>query len=194
MEIADYIIADDARLVELVLGGDNHAFEYLFNRYRDAISRLFVQRLGTTGNAGCSATEADDLLQETFVKVYVNLHRYSPRYTFGQWLYTIARNTFIDYTRRRSDDMSIDDSYSPPISTAPTPEECVINLQQRNQIEEYLNCLTPHYRRLFELRFYDECSYEEIAEKLNLPLGTVKTGIHRMRERMCHLISEGEKQ
>lgn len=190
MEIADYIVADDKQLVELVLKGDNRAFEYLFTRYREAISRLFAQRLGPTS---ASPDDADDLLQETFIKVYMNLHRYSPEYTFGQWLYTIARNTFIDYMRRRSDDMPIDDRFRSPASTAPTPEESVINLQQRSQIEDYLCYLTPRYRRLFELRFYDECSYEEIAERLSLPLGTVKTGIHRMRERMCRLIAEGDR-
>ena len=94
MEIADYIVAEDRRLVELVLEGDDRAFEYLFNRYRDAIHRLFVQRLG-------GVNDADDLLQETFIKVYINLHRYSTVYTFGQWVYTIARNTFIDFVRRR---------------------------------------------------------------------------------------------
>ena len=101
MEIADYIIADDRRLVELTLDGDHAAFEYLFNRYGDAIRRLFLQR-------STSPEDTDDLLQETFIKVYVNLHRYSPRYTFGQWLYTIARNTFIDYVRRRQEDMPLD--------------------------------------------------------------------------------------
>ncbi len=186
MEIADYIIADDKRLVELVLEGDNLAFEYLFNRYRESISRLFVQRLGGTA---ASATNADDLLQETFIKVYVNLHRYSPQYTFGQWLYTIARNTFIDHMRRRSDDMSLDDRFSPPASPSPTPEESVINLQRRTQIDRCLEELSPRYRRLFELRFVDDCSYEEIAERLELPLGTVKTGIHRLRERMCQLLT-----
>lgn len=187
MEIADYIVADDRRLVELVLAGDDAAFEYLFNRYGDAIRRLFIQRL-------CGSDDADDLLQETFIKVYVNLHRYSPRYTFGQWLYTIARNTFIDYVRRRQEDMPLDDRFFAPVSSAPTPEESVINLQQRTQIEHYLSLLTPRYRRLFELRFYEECSYEEIAVKLNLPLGTVKTGIHRLREQMCRLITEGENR
>lgn len=190
MEIVDYIVADDRRLVELVLAGDNRAFEHLFNRYRDAIGRLLQQRLGATS---APPEDAEDLLQETFIKVYINLHRYSPDYTFGQWLYTIARNTFIDYMRRRSEDMPIDDRFPAPVSTAPTPEESVINLQQRHQIELYLCRLTPRYRRLFELRFYDEYSYEEIAEKLALPLGTVKTGIHRMRERMCQLIAEGEE-
>lgn len=184
MEIDDYIVADDRQLVTLVLEGDGRAFEYLFTRYREAIYRLFVQRLhGTAG--------ADDLLQETFVKVYINLHRYSPAYTFGQWVYTIARNTFIDHVRKRQDDQSIDERFSVPVSNAPTPEESVINLQQRSQIEHYLESLPPRYRRLIEMRFFDEYSYEEIAAKLELPLGTVKVQIHRAREQMCRLISAG---
>ena len=69
MEIADYIVADDAQLVDWVLAGDKAAFEYLFNRYSESIRRLYVQRLGSSG-------DVDDLLQETFIKVYVNLHRY----------------------------------------------------------------------------------------------------------------------
>ncbi|MEG0807396.1 MAG: RNA polymerase sigma factor [Alistipes sp.] len=186
MEIADYIIADDQRLVELVMQGDDVAFEYLFNRYRDAIHRLFVQRMG-------GASNADDLLQETFIKVYINLHRYSTKYTFGQWVYTIARNTFIDFVRRRQDDLSIDERFSAPASTSPTPEERVINGQQRMQIEGYLARLTPRYRQLIILRFFDECTYEEIATKLLLPLGTVKTQIHRARAQMCQFITDGEK-
>ena len=71
MEIVDYIIADDKKLVELSLGGDDIAFEYLFNRYGDAIRRLFLQR-------STSTEDTEDLLQETFIKVYINLHRYSP--------------------------------------------------------------------------------------------------------------------
>ena len=122
MEIADYIVADDRRLVELALEDDDTAFEYLFDRYRDAIRRLLVQRSG-------NASDADDLLQETFIKVYINLHKYSPEYTFGQWVYTIARNTFIDFVRRRQDDLSIDERFTAPASSSPTPEERFINLQ-----------------------------------------------------------------
>lgn len=185
MEIADYIVADDRRLAELVLEGDDTAFEYLFDRYRDAIRRLLVQRLG-------HASEVDDLLQETFIKVYINLHRYNPQYTFGQWVYTIARNTFVDFIRRRQDDLPIDERFASPPSLAPTPEESVINLQQRSQIESYLERLSPRYRQLIRLRFFDELSYEEIAAKLVLPLGTVKTQIHRAREQMCRFIQNEE--
>ena len=146
-----------------------------------------MQRLG-------GVNDADDLLQETFIKVYINLHRYSTDYTFGQWVYTIARNTFIDFVRRRQDDLSIDERFSSPPSTAPTPEESVISLQQRTQIEHYLERLTPRYRTLIVMRFFDEYSYEEIAAKLTLPLGTVKTQIHRAREQMCKLIAQGDER
>ena len=187
MEIADYIVSDDKHLVELALGGDDIAFEYLFNRYGDAIRRLFIQRSN-------SVEDTDDLLQETFIKVYVNLHRYSSDYTFGQWVYTIARNTHIDFERRRQDDVHIDEKFSAPVANTPSPEESMIRMQQRKQIELYINCLPSQYRQLFTMRFLDDYSYEEIAEKLQLPMGTVKTRIHRARERMCNLIINDEKE
>ena len=185
MDILDYIVADDQRLVCLALEGDETAFEYLFNRYREAIRQLLVQRAG-------SESDADDLLQETFIKVYLHLDRYKADYTFGQWLYTIARNTFIDFVRRRQDDLSIDERFSAQPSPATKPEDSLIRLQQRAQIEHYLDALTPRYRQLIQMRCFEEYSYEEIAEKLQLPMGTVKTQIHRARERMCDLIRRGE--
>ena len=191
MEIADYIVAEDRRLVELVLEGDDRAFEYLFNRYRDAIHRLFVQRLG-------GVNDADDLLQETFVKVYLNLQRYSSRFTFGQWVYTIARNTFIDYTRRRRDDTVSIDYVGEGIGVSgslggPTPEEHLITHQSQVQLEGLLAKMSPRYRELIELRFFREFSYEEIAAKLSLPMGTVKTQIHRAREQLCRFITENKE-
>ena len=167
------------------LVGDQVAFGYLFNRYSDAISRLFLQRY-------TSVEDTEDLLQETFIKVYINLHRYSPEYTFGQWVYTIARNTHIDFERRRQEDISLDEKFSAPIALTPSPEDNLISLQQRSQIEHYIECLPEQYRRLFKMRFLEDYSYDEIAEKLHLPMGTVKTQIHRARERMCILIKQGD--
>ena len=190
MEIESYIVASDQQLIERVLKGDAAAFEHLFDRYREAMFQLDMQRTG--GNRD----DTDDLLQETFVKVYLNLHRYKPDYTFGQWIYTIARNTFVDYVRKRRDDLSIDnvqESRSPalmPASAAPTPEESFISVQQRAQLEHHLERMTPRYRQLIKLRFFREYSYEEIARELDLPLGTVKTQIHRAREQLCRFITE----
>ena len=161
----------------------------------EAAARKISEQYGCSVlcKGGHKVNDADDLLQETFIKVYINLHRYSTVYTFGQWVYTIARNTFIDFVRRRQDDLSIDERFSSPPSTTPTPEESVISMQQRTQIEHYLERLAPRYRTLIVMRFFDEYSYEEIAANLKLPLGTVKTQIHRAREQMCRLITEGEK-
>ncbi len=188
MEIEKYIIATDQQLVADAVEGDTAAFEHLFNRYRDSMRQLYVQRMA-------DADDADDLLQETFIKVYLNLDRYDASYTFGQWIYTIARNTFVDYVRKRRDDVSID---TIPLGGAAmvssngglTPEESFIRSQQQAQLEHHLHRMSPRYRKLIELRFFREYSYEEIAAELKLPMGTVKTQIHRAREQLCRFITE----
>lgn len=191
MEIADYIVADDRQLVARVLEGDDVAFEYLFNRYRDAIYRLFVQRLG-------GVNDADDLLQETFIKVFLNLDKYDTAFTFGQWIYTIARNTFIDFVRRRRDNLFVDAAPTGAasglnsVSQEATPEERFIDRQRGAQLEQHLAKMSPRYRQLIELRFFREYSYEEIAAELGMPLGTVKTQIHRARAQLCALITASD--
>lgn len=185
MEIDDYIVASDARLVGLAAEGDQHAFEYLFTRYRDALTHLFEQRLG-------DKAMASDLLQETFIKVYLHLDNYSKSYTFGQWIYTIARNTLIDHLRRRADDVAIDERFRAPLATTPSPEESVIINQSRAHFYAGLEELSEEYRRVIEMRFLEEYSYEEIAEKLGRPLNTVKTQIRRARAAICKILIEKE--
>ena len=192
MAIEDYIIATDQELIGRVQDGDSTAFEHLFNRYRDSIYQLYMQRTG--GNVD----DTNDLLQETFVKVYLNLQRYSSRFTFGQWVYTIARNTFIDYTRRRRDDTVSIDYVGEGIGVSgslggPAPGEHLITHQSQVQLEGLLAKMSPRYRELIELRFFREFSYEEIAAKLSLPMGTVKTQIHRAREQLCRFITENKE-
>lgn len=188
MEIEEYIVATDAGLVEMVLGGDRRAFEHLFDRYGGALHQLYLQRTGGNGD------DTNDLIQEIFVKAFLNLSSYDSRYTFGQWIYTIARNTFIDYVRKRRDDLSIDSTrgeyIGQPVSMTPNPEENIIRTQQRALLEQYLDRMSPKYRRLIELRFFKDLSYEEIAEHLAMPLGTVKTQIHRARTQLCGFISK----
>ncbi|MBR5853002.1 MAG: RNA polymerase sigma factor [Alistipes sp.] len=185
MDIDDYIVATDASLVNLASRGDQQAFEYLFTRYRDALRRLFEQHLG-------DKDMASDLLQETFLKVYLHLGNYSENYTFGQWIYTIARNTLVDHLRKRTDDVSIDNHFHAPFATTPTPEESVIINQSRVHFYDALEEMPEEYRKVIEMRFLEEYSYEEIAEKLGKPLNTVKTQIRRARAMVCKLITEKE--
>ncbi len=190
MEIGNYIILTDQQLVMLARNGDATAFETLFNRYRDGVHKQYLNRTG--GNVD----DSNDLLQETFIKVFLNLDRYDTSFTFGQWIYTIARNTFIDFMRKQRDKLPIgtasdnNGSVINPASREATPEERVINTQSGTQLENHLARMSPRYRRLIELRFFREYSYEEIAAELNIPLGTVKTQIHRARTQLCKLITD----
>ena len=189
MELEKYIILSDAQLVTFALDGDSVAFGTLSERYHDGIYKYFL-KLTQGDEAGAS-----DMLQDTFVKVFVNLDKYNPAFTFGQWIYTIAHNTFIDYKRRRRrEDVSIDSlpKSSSPFDSEATPEERIINEQHEVQVERLMAALPEKYRELAELRFVKEYSYEEIAAQLDIPIGTVKTQIHRVRERLSKQMKENE--
>ena len=194
MEIRDYAQMDDRALVRLVVEGDSRAFEPLFMRHKDIIYSMLVKR-------SCNPDDVDDMLQEAFMKAFVNIDRYNPDYDFGAWICTIAKNTFVDFNRSRKSKALNPDNNLPLDSrhtnsaqaTAPTPEESIINAQQRAQIERYIATLPEDYRHLFIMRFVEEYTYEEIAETLQMKLGTVKTRIFRVRALMCKLITEGEK-
>ena len=195
MDIIDNLSAvNDSELVSQARDGDRRAFDELFGRYQESIRQMYLQRTG--GNE----PDSNDMLQNTFIKVYLNLDRYNPEYTFCQWIFTIARNTFIDYTRRKREFMvSIDasDNFSNvcmPASQQPTPEERMIITQHSRELNTILDNMAPRYRDVIILRFFNEYSYDEIAEKLNAPIGTVKTLIHRAREILLSKISSKNGQ
>ena len=187
-----YDIYDDCTLAKMVTEGDSSAFDTLFARHSDSIYAMLLKFSGNND-------DVNDLMQEAFMKAFLKIGLYDPRYDFGAWIYTIARNTFVDFSRSRKSNALNPQNLSPEIdntaqSSSPTPEDYIINAQQRTQIERYISMLPEDYRQLFELRFLDEYSYEEIAEKLEMKLGTVKTRIFRVRNMMCRLITEGEEQ
>ena len=179
----------DQELVEQTLAGNTICYETLFDRYRHPLYAAIVSRCGDEQDAG-------DIIQETYVKAYFNLPRYNADYTFGQWVYTIARNLFIDYARRKrsaGSAVSIDSNTTGeminPACDMPNPEERIISRQRSSLLDNLLEELPAHYRTMIQLRFIKEYSYEEIAEQLGMPIGTVKTQIHRARERLCRLIT-----
>ena len=194
MEIRDYRSLDDRALVKLVVEGDSRAFEPLFMRHKDNIYAMLVKR-------ATNSDDVEDLLQEAFMKAFVNINRYNPNYDFGAWICTIAKNTFVDFNRSRRN-KALNPENNLPLegrcttnaqAVSPTPEESIINAQQRAQIERYIATLPEDYRELFVLRFIEEYTYEEIAEALQMKLGTVKTRIFRVRAMMCKKITDGEK-
>ena len=175
----EYSTYDDRTLVTMVIEGDSSAFDTLFARHSEMIHSTLLKFLGSSDNV-------EDLMQEAFMKAYLKIGQYNPKYDFGAWIYTIARNTFVDFSRSRKSNalnpqnLPLESSNSTQTSP-PTPEEYIINAQQGAQIERYISMLPEDY------------SYEEIAEKLEMKLGTVKTRIFRVRNMMCRLITEGKQ-
>jgi len=136
------------------------------------------------------AEDAEDLVQETFVKVFRALDRYDVERPFSAWIFTIASRLAIDHLRRRrvqTVSLSVSDSGSGEERTMDVedtglkPDEITSNREEESATEQLIDGLPEHYRIVVLLRHQQDLSYEEIAEALNLPLGTVKARIHRAR-------------
>lgn len=183
----DYMLVCRARE-----NGDQRAYADLMRMYKEPI---YLMLLKMTNNP----TEADDLTIEAFGKAFSSLHLYTPTHAFSTWLFSIATNNCVDFIRKKRlqtvylDDMhnsTGDEVYEFPIpSEAHNPEEAIISQQRVNLLREVVKQLKPRYRQLVELRYFEELSYEEIAEQLNLPLGTVKVQLFRARDLLYNILS-----
>ncbi len=182
----------DFQLVQAAItDGDQRAYAALMSNYRDS---LYFMLLKMTNNA----SDADDLTIEAFGKAFKKLEQYTPDYAFSTWLFKIASNNCIDFMRKKKKrTFSIDSSpdgeegnelvnYLP--SDGPDPEEKVIKKEKMVMMREVVEKLKPHYRKLIELRYFKEYSYEEIATELELPLGTVKAQLFRAREFISNIM------
>lgn len=184
----------DFILVESALTGEEKAFAKLMSRYKDAIYFMLLKMVN-------NKNDAEDLTLEAFGKAFKNLHQYSPNYAFSTWLFKIATNNCIDFLRkRRGVYVSIENNQEngendSPIklrSTDPNPEEKLIRIQRAILMRKIVHRLKPRYRTLVELRYFCEFSYEEIAQELKLPLGTVKAQLFRAREMLFKMIESTE--
>jgi RNA polymerase sigma factor (sigma-70 family) len=182
----------DYQLVQQALAGDRRSYAELLNNYRDSLYFLMLKMSN-------DAEDAEDLTIEAFGKAFKSLQQYSPTYAFSTWLFKIAANNCIDYMRRKKkysfslnqsfgDDEHAEELSVNVASTAPDPEEAVILKQRAKVLKTVVDKLKPHYRLLIEMRYYKELSYEEIADELNLPLGTVKAQLFRAREFLYQIL------
>ena len=182
---------EDMELVDLALSGDQSAYAKLMSRYKDSIYFLLLKMVH-------NVDDADDLTIEAFGKAFSNLSKYTPDYAFSTWLYKIALNNCIDFIRKKkietlSIHVSVEnekgESYQLDIqSTSPDPEEKYVKDQRNKIIRELIDKINPKYKLLIELRFFDELSYEEIADKTSLPLGTVKAQLFRAKNLLYQIL------
>ncbi|HLC83873.1 MAG TPA: sigma-70 family RNA polymerase sigma factor [Bacteroidia bacterium] len=175
--------------------GDQKAYAELMGRYRDSVYFMLLKMVN-------NKDDADDLTIEAFGKAFKRLSQYTPNYAFSTWLFKIASNNCIDFIRRKkmttfSIDRTFENDEGGEMSMdikaeGLNPEENMVKKQKVKHMHEVVEKLKPRYRILVEMRYFDELSYEEIAEKLDLPLGTVKAQLFRAREFLANILRNSE--
>ncbi|MEN9699363.1 MAG: hypothetical protein RLZZ301_561 [Bacteroidota bacterium] len=183
----------DLTLVDAARSGSQSAYAELMDRYRDSIYFMMLKMVK-------NADDADDLTIEAFGKAFNRLDQYSPSFAFSTWLFKIASNNCIDFIRKKrievtSIDKGImtDDGDRMRIdarSNTMNPEETVIHGQRIVHMRLLVSKLKPKYRELVEKRYFEEMSYEEIAEEMQLPLGTVKAQLFRARDFLAAMMEK----
>ena len=173
----------DASVIRRCLEGDERAYRELVERFQRPVYSVAFRMVR-------SAEDAEDITQETFVRVFRSLARYDPTRSFEAWLFTITTRLSIDLMRRRrvrpvsltrEDPETGDDRTLDIEDTGLKPDEVTAHAEEERQTRDLIDSLPPHYRIVVMLRHQQDLSYEEIAETLRLPLGTVKARIHRAR-------------
>jgi RNA polymerase sigma-70 factor (ECF subfamily) len=171
----------DGELIRLVAAGDHGAFEELYNRYSRAVLGLALRRLGDRGRA-------EDAAQEAFAAVWRSARSYDPSRGAGApWLYAVARNAIVDGFRRRPEPVA--DPPDTPSSEPGPPEQAEAGWVAW-RVHRALEVLPAHERPVIELAYWSGLSQSEIAEFLQIPLGTVKTRTRSALARLADALEE----
>ena len=170
--------------IKQVIKGDQDAFAEIVEIYSNSIYQLGYRMLG-------NRHEAEDIAQEAFIRAYVNIKSFNQDLKFSTWLFRIATNLCIDRIRKKKPDYYLDAEvsgtdgltmYSQLASNSPLPEQELESLELQDSVQKEILKLPEKYRSVIVLKYIEELSLNEISEILELPLGTVKTRIHRGRE------------
>jgi RNA polymerase sigma factor (sigma-70 family) len=183
---------EDLDLIQSAVNGNQKSYSLLMDRYRNSIFHMMLKMVH-------NRAEADDLTMEAFGKAFHKLPNYVPRYAFSTWLFKIAVNNCIDHVRKKKlPVINTGDAYGNSDSDfdilkflrseAVTPEDEMIRRERIEMMRVLLDRLSEKYRMMIELRFYEELSYEEIAQEMNIPLGTVKAQLFRAKELLYQML------
>lgn len=168
--------------------GDEDAFTILVETYQTPVYNLCYRMLGESGSA-------EDAAQETFWRAWQNLNRYDPQRSFITWLLSIAAHFCIDQQRkRRVSIFELDEFPDFDISNPqePTPEKVVTLNEEDSALHNLINQLGPQDRAAVILKYWNDCSEEEISQMLSLTVSAVKSRLHRARKQLAEMISAGQ--
>lgn len=173
--------------IEKAKQGDQAAYTFILDHHWNEVYNFMLKK---TKNE----IDAEDVSIQTFSKAFERLEHYNPQFGFNTWLITIAKNTHIDLIRKRKSEKTLDIDQNDPIYTnlvdeSPGIEDQLIYEQNLITLKNYIRQLKPHYREIIMLRYFQELSYNEIAEKLDEPLNNVKVKLLRAKKLLTELIT-----
>lgn len=175
------------KIIEKATNGDQVAFTTLLDMYWNEVYGFMLKR---TENE----TDAEDITIETFSKAFDKITHYNPEFQFNTWLIAIAKNVHIDMLRKKKISLFVDitdeedhQAYN-VADTTPSAEDKLITEQNLSRLLEYIKELKPHYQEVIQLRYFQEMSYQEIAEQLNEPLSNVKVKLLRAKKLLAEII------
>ena len=179
----------DLKVIDRAMSGDRKAYTELLNSYRDSVYYVMLRMVN-------NPSDAEDLTIEAFGKAFHNIAKYTPTHAFSTWLFRIATNNCIDFMRRKSqiprpfdqDEGEEDEMEATVPSDTRAPDELMIDRETSAALHSIVKSLKPRYRRLIELRYFEDYSYEEIATELSLPIGTVKARLFRAKVLILNMI------
>jgi RNA polymerase sigma-70 factor (ECF subfamily) len=181
------VVNDDAQLIDDALAGNSSAFGRLVTRYQDRLYNTLVHVVGSTD-------EAYDVVQDAFVQAYLKLRSFQRNAAFYTWLYRIAFNLAISRRRRHKPTASIEQSREltggEPVSRDDAPGDPLDREERVHQVRAALANMSEEFRTVLVLREIDGCCYETIAEVLELPVGTVRSRLHRARLELREQLKE----
>lgn len=186
---------NDFKLVSKAREGDQKAYADLMHRYKDSIYFMALKMVN-------NKEDAMDLTVETFAKAFEKLDKYQPEFAFSTWLFRVGTNNCIDFIRKKKlnttsiSGMVDDDGDERPLqikADSLNPEEASMKKEQSQTLKVLIDSLPQRYRNLIVLRYFDELSYEEIAEQLDLPLGTVKAQLFRARYLLGNIVNANKR-
>jgi len=180
-------VNDDAQLIDQTLAGHSAAFGQLVNKYQD---RLYNTVVHVAGNA----EDARDIVQDAFVQAFVKLETFQGSAAFYTWLYRIAFNVAASHRRRQRKTVSVEHvreaSGLEPMDDGDAPDDRLQRNERCRQVRHAISLLSEEHRSVLVLREIDGCCYETIAEILDLPVGTVRSRLHRARLQLREQLRE----
>lgn len=178
--------------IKQVLNGNQDAYAEIVDLYQSRLYHVCYRMLG-------NKHEAEDITQEAFLRAYINLHTFDQKRKFSTWIFRIATNLCIDRIRKKKPDYHLDaqvpgtdglDMYSQIAASEELPVEQLEKMEMQERLQYEISRLPDKYRSVIVLKYMEELPLLEISEILDLPLGTVKTRIHRGREALRKQMSE----